>query len=92
MDFVMHAPKFENGRALVDYEGGVMDTLDGSHGVHFTYLPIVYEDDCQVCAGKKKLVPDTKEWYELTITFMSETPDFSFADFPKVDPNPDQQS
>jgi len=33
---------------LVDYMGGIMDTLDGSSGRTFTYLPIVFEDDCQV--------------------------------------------
>lgn len=35
-------------RPMLDYVGGVMDTLDGSHGPSFTYLPIVYQDDCQV--------------------------------------------
>ena len=49
LDLDVHAPNLEPGRALVDYVGGVMDTLDWSHGTHFTYLPIVYNDDCQVC-------------------------------------------
>ncbi len=31
-----------------EYLGGVLDTLDGSSGVTFTYLPIVFEDDSQV--------------------------------------------
>jgi len=73
LDFDMHAPGFEAGRALIDYTGGIQDTLDGSHGVEFTYLPIVYEDDCQVCAGRSRLIRDSMEFYELRITFLSET-------------------
>jgi hypothetical protein len=30
------------------YVAGIMDTLGGSHGPSFTYLPIVYQDDGQV--------------------------------------------
>jgi hypothetical protein len=41
LDFVMHAPELEKNRSLADYLGGIMDTLDGSHGVEFTYLPVV---------------------------------------------------
>lgn len=37
-----------DGSSMVDYVGGVIDTLDGSSGTTFTYLPIVFEDDCQV--------------------------------------------
>lgn len=55
LDFEMRAPEFEANRSLVDYTGGIMDTLDGSHGLSFTYLPIVYEDDCQVCSGMTQL-------------------------------------
>ncbi|HBQ38253.1 MAG TPA: hypothetical protein DD714_04510 [Candidatus Omnitrophica bacterium] len=29
-----------------------MDTLDSSHAPEFTYLPIVYQDDCQVVLGE----------------------------------------
>jgi hypothetical protein len=31
-----------------DYLGGIMDTLGGSHGPTFIYLPIVYLDDCHL--------------------------------------------
>lgn len=44
----MFAPQKEKGRNLLSYVGGIMDTLDGSHGRYFTYLPVVYQDDCQV--------------------------------------------
>lgn len=70
LDFIMNAPEFEKNKTLCDYMGGIMDTLDGSHGVEFTYLPIVYEDDCQVCNGKTKLQHDSDTFYEITIRFL----------------------
>ena len=73
LDLDMHAPEFEKNRTLTDYMGGVMDTLDGSHGVEFTYLPIVYEDDCQVASGRNQFHPSENEFYKLTIRFLSET-------------------
>jgi hypothetical protein len=72
LDLDMHAPHFENGRSLTDYMGGVMDTLDGSHGMEFTYLPVVYEDDCQVASGRNQFHPHASEFYELTIHFLSD--------------------
>jgi hypothetical protein len=72
LDLSMHAPDFEKSKTLVDFVGGVMDSLDGSHGVKFTYLPIVYEDDCQVAAGQSRFTKDESEWYEVTITFLEE--------------------
>ena len=56
LDLNMHAPVFEKSKSLVDYVGGIMDSLDGSHGVEFTYLPIVYEDDCQVASGQSRFI------------------------------------
>jgi len=47
-----------------------MDTLDGSSGVHFTYLPIVYEDDCQVSDGRTKFIRAESPRYELKVTFL----------------------
>ena len=73
LDLDMHAPEFEKNRRLVDYMGGVMDALDGSHGVEFTYLPVVYEDDCQVASGRNQFHPSTSEFYKLTIHFLPET-------------------
>lgn len=49
MDFTLYAPAFEKGKALIDYAAGIEDTLDGSSGLSFTYLPVVFEDDCQIC-------------------------------------------
>ena len=63
LDFVMHAPELDKNRSLTDYIGGIMDILDGSHGVEFTYLPVVYEDDCQVVDGRSRFQPSTKSFY-----------------------------
>jgi hypothetical protein len=55
--------------SLNDYLGGIMDTLDGSSGRTFTYLPIVFEDDSQVCGVWTRWVKRSKESYRLKITF-----------------------
>lgn len=70
LNFDMHAPGFELGRILIDYVSGIMDTLDGSHGKNFTYLPIVYEDDCQVAGGRQRFVRGEATWYEIKIVFL----------------------
>ena len=58
--------------ALNEFMGGVMDTLDGSHGPTFTYLPIVYEDDCQVSMNSVGSRPSRNEFYQLKVTFKHE--------------------
>jgi hypothetical protein len=65
------APALE--RDLLDYVGGVMDALDGSHGPGFTYLPIVYQDDCQVVLGDFHHVRSDETRYELELGFLGET-------------------
>ena len=75
LDFVMNAPEFEPKKKLLDYADGIQDTLDGSHGTQFTYLPIVYEDDCQVCVGENIFRQSTEIFYEIRIQFMSDTGD-----------------
>lgn len=75
LHLVMHARQFEPKRSLVDYTGGVMDTLDGSHGASFTYLPVVYEDDCQVCSVRIQLVGGQTEHYEVGVIFLGGTTD-----------------
>lgn len=72
IDFVMHAPDFESNKGLVNYLGGIMDTLDGSHGTHFTYLPIAYEDDCQVATGNSEIMIDQNTRYEVKVIFLNE--------------------
>jgi len=71
LDLEVHAPNLEAGRALVDYVGGIMDALDGSHGPRFTYLPVAYNDDCQVCAGASQFHQSQDEWYAVRIRFLA---------------------
>ena len=66
----VYGPSLPENRRLLDYVGGVMDTLDGSHGPTFTYLPIVYEDDCQVAAGRHQFIESTSEGYEVNVVFL----------------------
>jgi len=68
LDISLYAPKPE--RPLIDYVGGIQDTLDGSHGPGFTYLPICYQDDCQVAAGHIKFVESVDESYAVRISFL----------------------
>lgn len=70
LDIIIHSPQELDYWKLLEYIGGVMDTLDGSSGVHFTYLPIVYEDDCQVTIGNTRHEISDRESYELKITFL----------------------
>lgn len=68
IDFCLHAPRLE--RRIVDYVAGIEDTLDGSHGPNFTYLPIVYQDDCQICVLRSQFIPSSDIFYTLTVTFL----------------------
>lgn len=49
---------------------GIMDTLDGSHGQTFTFLPVVYEDDCQVVGGGVKWTDHPSAEYEIDVEFL----------------------
>lgn len=48
LDIKIFANEDNLDKTLNDYLAGIMDTLDGSSGHTFTYLPIVFEDDSQV--------------------------------------------
>lgn len=65
MDFILYAPAFEEGKNLNDYIGGIMDTLDGSSGGSFTYLPVIFEDDCQIATGHSSIVNSVDVKYSL---------------------------
>jgi len=71
LDITLFAPTLQKN--LIDYMGGIMDTLDGSHGATYTYLPVAYQDDCQVVTGQTKFVKSKETKYQLTITFLSKT-------------------
>ena len=70
LELTIYAPELHRRRRLVDYGGGVMDTLDGSSGATFTYLPIVFQDDCQVCDGKWRWIKSDDAKYRVVITFL----------------------
>ena len=72
LKFTMSAPAFEKGKALLDYLSGIMDTLDGSHGPHFTYLPIVFQDDCQVAICESHFRHSKKIGYVVEVEFLGE--------------------
>lgn len=68
----IHSPDFDRNKILPDYLSGVLDTLDGSHGESFTYLPICFQDDCQVVSCKTSHIESSQLYYELEIRFESE--------------------
>ena len=74
LDLALYAPSLPPNRSLLDYVGGVMDTLDGSSGCTFTFLPIVYEDDCQVALGNMRFFESQTVHYSLKVTFLAERP------------------
>ena len=69
INFTFYAPKLE--KAMVDYLGGIADTLDGSHGMCFTYLPIVYQDDCQIVEIGTEFIVSQKTKYIVEIFFLA---------------------
>jgi hypothetical protein len=68
--FTLFAPCLEKGRDLLDYLSGVLDTLDGSHGFTFTYLPTAFQDDCQVCAVRSRFRRNKRAYYRVEIIFL----------------------
>jgi hypothetical protein len=70
LNFTMFAPGFEKGKTLVDYVSGILDTLDGSHGFQFTYLPVVFQDDCQVCRADSRFRADRSVSYIVEVEFL----------------------
>jgi len=70
MRLTVFAPAFEKGKALIDYAAGVEDTLDGSHGDTFTYLPTAFQDDCQVCGSGSYFRRSKKTHYIVEVTFL----------------------
>ncbi len=65
MDFTLYAQNVEKERTLLDYAAGIEDTLDVSSGCTFTYLPVVFEDDCQICCGHSCVIPSDEIKYRL---------------------------
>ncbi len=70
LHLTMHAKKLDEGKRIFDYLSGVFDTLDGSHGTYFTYLPIVFQDDCQVEDSRVSIRDSEKSFYTVEIKFL----------------------
>jgi hypothetical protein len=73
VDLEIYAPRSEIRGPLADYSGGVLDTLDGSHGYHFTYLPIVFEDD-HWAGGSYRFKESSTTWYRVRVSFVKNLP------------------
>lgn len=69
LDLTVFGPGCLDRWNLNDYVGGIMDTLDGSSGQTFTYLPIVFEDDCQVCRLKARWLERSETSYRVQVLF-----------------------
>ena len=69
LHLTIFGPERTAGPTLVDYLGGVMDSLDGSSGQTFTYLPIVSEDDCQVRKAEVQWAASAEDKYLVEVFF-----------------------
>ena len=68
----IHSSYFDKNKTLTDYLSGVLDTLDGSHGESFTYLPVCFQDDCQVVSCRTRQIESSELYYEVEICFESD--------------------
>jgi hypothetical protein len=74
LNLTLFGPRSKDGPSKAEYLGGVMDTLDGSSGLTFTYLPIVFEDDCQVVETQLKWQEDcSTNKYIIEVTILEST-------------------
>lgn len=61
--------RFDRWTVLL-FQGGIMDTLGGSSGRTFTFLPIVYQDDCQISDLKSEWVQSEDVRYVVKLTII----------------------
>jgi hypothetical protein len=54
---------------LLGYVAGIMDSLDGSAGPTFTYLPVVFQDDSQVRGFHSTHQHSEQEHYRVEVAF-----------------------
>ena len=69
LSLVLRSPKRVGQDSLLSYVAGIMDTLDGSAGPTFTYLPIVFQDDSQVRGLQSAWEYSELERYSVEIRF-----------------------
>jgi hypothetical protein len=72
LDLEVHGPAASRGQSLNDYLGGVIDSLDGSHGQTFTFLPVCYQDDGQVAVARSRFVEAARPRYKVTVRFLGD--------------------
>jgi hypothetical protein len=70
LNLTQFGPRSDAGPSIVDYLAGVMDTLDGRCGITFTYLPIVFEDDCQVVQSRTEWQDDHASRYIVEVIIL----------------------
>ncbi len=70
LDLTVYAPDLHKNRNIADYAAGIEDTIDGSSGVTFTYLPIIIQDDCQVVNWTMRYIKAAEARYCLIVTFL----------------------
>jgi len=70
LELVIYGTREMDRWKLIEYVGGIMDTLDRSSGRQFTYLPVAYEDDCQVCDASSRFEYADEPRYELKVQFL----------------------
>jgi hypothetical protein len=70
LDLTVYAPDLHKNRNIADYASGIEDTIDGSSGVIFTYLPIIIQDDCQVVNWTMRYIKAAEARYCLIVTFL----------------------
>jgi len=70
MELELWGPVSDRRRSIDWYAMGVEDTLDGGHGETFTYLPIVFEDDCQIIDSIMRFHEAPSARYRLSFTFL----------------------
>ena len=70
MDIEIRGPQDAWDKTLSDYASGISDALDGSAGPTFTFLPIVYQDDCQLVDVRSTLVEADSISYAVKFTFL----------------------
>lgn len=70
---VLQGPVAPLNKRIDRYAAGVADTLDGGHGRTFTYLPVVFEDDCQIVSWDIQFRPSPTPRYRLTFEFLPDS-------------------
>jgi hypothetical protein len=74
VDLLYLGPEHSSVGGLYPYISGIFDTIGGSHGPSFIYLPIVYLDDGQVVETAFRRGIASAESYEIEIEFLENPP------------------